>query len=171
MRLIYYLALFAVALVVQSGIVPLLLPARFLPAVDLPLLVAIHMAVARGKSSGMFSGLVLGYAQDALAGGALGINGFAKISAGYVGGLLREKLFMRKAGHRLGACFGAVVAGVAAKLAVLNLFSQPSPGVFSGSTVLAVAAGTMLALPLTTALGGLEVRIGVRSADELSFED
>ena len=171
MRLVYFVLLFAAALVLQSSLSPLLSFGGPVPVIDLPLLVTVHVGVTRGKANGMLGGLVLGYVQDALSGGILGVNGFSKICAGFTGGLLREKLFASKASHRLGACFGAVLTGVASKLAVLGLFGLPSPGVFSIASFGTLAVGTAIILPASVLLSGLEVRVGVRSAEELSFED
>ena len=171
MRLLYLLLLFAAALVLQSSLAPFLSFGGLIPVLDLPLIVAVHVGVTRGKTNGMLAGLLLGYAQDALSGGIVGLNGFSKICAGFTAGLLREKLFASKASHRLWACFGAVFAGIASKLALLGLFGLPSPGALSLASFGTLAVGTLLVFPASVLLSGLEVRVGVRSAEELSFED
>jgi rod shape-determining protein MreD len=57
-------------------------------AVNLVLVAVIYIALAFGPASGLLVGTVGGLVQDALAGGIIGIGGFAKTLVGFVIGLL-----------------------------------------------------------------------------------
>lgn len=170
-RFIYFLLLFGCALMLQSTVVPFILPYWFTAGVDLPLLVVIHIAITRGKQPAMFSGLLLGYFQDAMAGGVLGVNAIAKIIAGYTGGYLREKFFMRNVAHRAISVAGAVMFAILSKVVVLALFAQPRPGLLSPYLIWAFLGNSMLALGVHYVLSRLETASGIRQEEELSLGD
>ncbi|MCJ7499017.1 rod shape-determining protein MreD, partial [bacterium] len=90
MRYLYFPVLFGTALILQSSAIPVVLPDWFVGGFDLPLIIVLHVAMARGKIPGMMTGLVMGFLQDAMSGGVLGFNGVSKIIAGYMGGFLKE---------------------------------------------------------------------------------
>jgi rod shape-determining protein MreD len=169
MVIVYMAVIFFLSLLLQSAVVPLVFPHWMSVGLELPLIVTVHMAVTRGKFTGIASGLVLGFLQDALAGGVIGINGAAKVMAGYGGGMLREKFFVNSLKHRLGSLFGAVTIGIVGKMAVLKLFSLPLPSVSSLFLLWSIPLNTAFALLLHTLLTGLEVRIGIREGDELDL--
>jgi len=166
---LYFTVLLILTLVLQSTVIPSVLPAWIASGIDIPLVLAAHMAVTWGKISGMFSGLVLGYLQDALSGGILGVNGIGKIICGFTGGVLREKFFVNSLAHRLGSLFGAITAGVLSKLLILNLFSLPAPPLASMMVVWAIVINTIFALVINSFLERFEMRIGVRVEEELSL--
>ncbi|MFL6214933.1 MAG: rod shape-determining protein MreD [Blastocatellia bacterium] len=56
----------------------------FFKYVDLPLVVTVYFGLQRAPMLAMFSGLALGLGGDALAGGVLGVGGFAKTLIGYL---------------------------------------------------------------------------------------
>ncbi|UCF30854.1 MAG: hypothetical protein JSV26_12575 [bacterium] len=169
MNVLYLAAAFSLSLLLQSTILPRILPHWLVTGFELPLMVTVHMAVTRGKFSGMASGLLLGYIQDALGGGVIGINGIAKISAGYVGGMLREKFFVNSLKHRLGSILGGVAMGIVGKMAVLSLFSLPLPSVSALFLLWVIPLNTFFALVLHSILNRVEVRIGIKEEDELDF--
>lgn len=169
MIILYHIVLFSLLLVVQSVAVPLVFPQWLANCIDLPLIGAVHVAITRGKRAGMLSGIFLGYFQDAMAGGMLGINGISKITAGYVGGMLREKLFAKDVFHRTGSAFGAVLSGLVSKLLTLYIFSLPAPYIVSLSTMGFVVVNTALILPISSLLDRVESRIGIRGEEELSL--
>ena len=170
MRYFYFLTLFGAALVLQSTIVPLMLPAWLSAGVDLPLLVVIHVALVRGKMHGMLTGIMLGYLQDALTGGILGINAVAKIIAGYAGGYLKEKFFVRNIAHQAASVTGAVFLSIFSKVAVLGLFDQPRPGLLSPDLLWAVTGNSLLALGSHIFLTRFETTSGMEQ-EELSLGD
>ncbi len=89
-----------VALFIQA-FVPLRFP-RFAAYFDLPLLVTIFFAMARRNPiSGLFTGAVIGLAQDMLGHNPIGIYGIAKTVVGYGASSLGVKLDVENAGARL----------------------------------------------------------------------
>jgi rod shape-determining protein MreD len=169
MTIIYMAVIFSLSLLLQSAVVPLVTPHWLAVGFELPLIVTVHIAVTRGKIRGMVSGMLLGYLQDALAGGIIGINGVAKILAGYMGGMLREKFFVNSLRHRLGSIFGAVAMGIIGKMGVISLFSLPLPSTSSLFLLWVVPLNTAFALLLHILLNHLEMRIGIRGEDELNL--
>lgn len=163
--------LFGCALILQSTVVAFALPFWFTAGIDLPLLVVIHIAITRGKMSAMFTGLFLGYLQDAMAGGILGVNAVAKTIAGYMGGYLREKFFVRNVAHRATSVAGAVLFFILSKIAVLALFAQPRPRLLSPFLVWVFIGNSILALGAHYALSRIETISGIRQEEELSLGD
>jgi rod shape-determining protein MreD len=87
------------ALFIQA-FVPLRYP-RFAVYFDLPLLVTIFFAMARRNPiSGLFTGAVIGLAQDMLGHNPIGIYGIAKTVVGYGASSLGVKLDVENAGAR-----------------------------------------------------------------------
>jgi rod shape-determining protein MreD len=84
-----------------QALVPLRFP-RFAVYFDLPLLVTIFFAMARRNPiSGLFTGAVIGLAQDMLGHNPIGIYGIAKTVVGYGASSLGVKLDVENAGARL----------------------------------------------------------------------
>lgn len=171
MRFLYFFILFGSSLVLQSTIVPFVLPHWFVAGFDLPLLVVIHVAITRGKLPAMLTGLLLGYLQDAMSGGILGVNAIAKIIAGFTGGYLREKFFIHNVAHRATSIAGAVIFSILSKIAVLALFAQPRPGFLSAYLMWAFVGNSLLALGAHYALSRVETATGITPEDELRLGD
>ena len=84
-----------------QAFVPLRFP-RFAVYVDLPLLVTIFFAMARRSPiAGLFTGAVIGLAQDMLGHNPIGIYGIAKTVVGYGASSLGVRLDLENAGARL----------------------------------------------------------------------
>ena len=171
MRVLYFPLLFVTALLVQSAVLPILLPDWFTEGFDFPLVVVVHVALTRGKTPGMMGGLVLGYLQDGMTGGILGINGIAKVVAGFTGGFLREKFFVQSTARRTACVAGAVLLSLISKLATLALFDQPRPHLFSQQFIWAFCGTTLLALVLHVVLERFESAFSIRGEEELSLGD
>jgi rod shape-determining protein MreD len=171
MRYFYFPLLFGSALILQSTAVPVVLPDWFVDGFDLPLIIVLHIAMTRGKVPGMMTGLVIGYLQDAMSGGVLGFNGVSKIIAGYTGGYLKEKFFVRSLAHRITSVAGAVLMALLARVAVLALFAQPRPALFSAQIFWGFAGNTLLALLVHALLDRFEAFFGIRADEELSLGD
>lgn len=89
-----------VALIVQAY-VPKYVPG-FAVYVDLPLLVTIFFAMARRSPiAGLFTGAIIGLAQDMLGHGMIGMYGIAKTVVGYAASSLGVKLDLENPGARL----------------------------------------------------------------------
>ena len=171
MKLLYFPFLFLVALVLQSTAVPFFIPDGLASGFDIPLAVVIHVAMTRGKSSGMVSGVLLGYLQDAMSGGVLGFNGVSKIIGGFTGGYLKEKFFVRSVGHKLASVAGAVFLALIIKTFVQALFSQPHAPILSGRFLWGIAGNTILTLAVHAFLERTESMFGIRAEEELSLGD
>jgi rod shape-determining protein MreD len=70
-------------------------------AVNLALVAVIYIALAFGPGAGLMAGTVGGLVQDALAGGIVGIGGFAKTLVGFVVGVLGAQFIVAHALPRL----------------------------------------------------------------------
>ena len=89
-----------VALIIQAY-VPRYVPG-FAVYVDLPLLVTIFFAMARRSPiAGLFTGAIIGLAQDMLGHGMIGMYGIAKTVVGYAASSLGVKLDLENPGARL----------------------------------------------------------------------
>ena len=83
-----------------QAFIPLRFP-RFAVYVDLPLLVTIFFAMARRSPiAGLFTGAIIGLAQDMLGHNPIGIYGIAKTVVGYGASSLGVKLDVENAGAR-----------------------------------------------------------------------
>lgn len=60
---------------------------------EIILLLVIFFALYNGSRSGMFCGMILGLCVDALSGGIVGINSFILGCAGFLCGLLKERVY------------------------------------------------------------------------------
>lgn len=149
---------------------PAIFPVWLSAAFDIPLIIVVHMAITRGKLAGMATGAVMGYTQDALTAGILGVNGLAKIIAGFAGGLLREKFFVRSLTNRLITVFGAVTVATIMKLMVLYLFALPAPYLLSPMFIFSLLNNTIFSLLGSSALERLEIKIGIRREEEIHLE-
>jgi len=69
-------------------------------AVDLVLVVVVYIGVVAGPVAGLVAGTAAGLAQDALAGGIVGIGGLAKSVAGFLAGIAATQFIVTGAGHR-----------------------------------------------------------------------
>lgn len=70
-------------------------------AVNLVLVAVIYLALAFGPAAGLLAGTVGGLAQDALAGGVVGVGGFSKTLVGFVVGLLGAQFIVAQTLPRL----------------------------------------------------------------------
>jgi rod shape-determining protein MreD len=76
----------ATALVLQTALAGLMVGRPI--AVNLVLVAVVYIALAYGAVTGMLAGTIGGLAQDALAGGIVGIGGMTKTIVGFVVGVL-----------------------------------------------------------------------------------
>lgn len=169
MNLVYLIVLCAGALLIQSSIIPVILPHWLAAGCNLALMVTAYVSISRGKLQGMLTGLVLGYFQDALAGSVIGLSGTAYILAGFVGGVLSRRLFVGSIGPRFWCLLATTAVALLSRSLLVEMFGLPSINVFSGLFLWALAGNTMFALLLYQILFKLEVTIGVRSVEEISL--
>jgi rod shape-determining protein MreD len=86
MKIAAVIAALAVALALQSTLAGLRIGG--MTAVNLVLVVVVYVALAFGPAGGLLAGTAGGLVQDALAGGIIGIGGFAKTVVGFLVGVL-----------------------------------------------------------------------------------
>jgi rod shape-determining protein MreD len=101
-----------VALLLQTTVAFSLVGQR--PVADLVLVVVVYIGVVAGPVGGLLAGTAAGLAQDALAGGIIGISGLAKSVAGFLSGIAATQFIVTGAGHRFVVFFLAslVHAGI-----------------------------------------------------------
>ena len=101
-----------VALLLQTTVAFSLVGHR--AAVDLVLVVVVYIGVVTGPVGGLLAGTAAGLAQDALAGGIVGIGGLAKSVAAFLSGVAATQFIVTGAGHRFVVFFLAslVHAGI-----------------------------------------------------------
>jgi rod shape-determining protein MreD len=68
--------------------------------VDLPLIVVVLAALARGPLAGLWTGTALGFAQDLLSGGIVGVSGLGKCVVGVAAGVAGERLLVTASWQR-----------------------------------------------------------------------
>lgn len=61
---------------------------------DLPLIVVVLAALARGPLAGLWTGTAVGLVQDVLSGGVVGVNGLSKSVVGVAAGAAGERLLL-----------------------------------------------------------------------------
>ena len=171
MRFLYFPVLFGSVFLLQTTVVPAVLPVWFIYGFDLPLILVLHIAMTRGKIAGMIAGVGIGYLQDALSGTVLGFNGVSKIVAGFMGGYLKEKFFVRSLAHRTASVAGAVFVALLVRIGVLALFAQPGPSLFSLQFLWGLIGNTFFALLIHSLLDLFEKGLRIRVEGELSLGD
>jgi rod shape-determining protein MreD len=118
----------ALALALQTTLAGVLVGGS--EALDLVLVVVIYVALTSGPVPGMLAGTVAGLAQDALAGGILGVGGLAKSTVGFLTGAVGQQFIMTAPVPRVlmfVAATGLHAAVFMGVYAGLGLRSFPSP--------------------------------------------
>jgi rod shape-determining protein MreD len=98
----------AAALVLQATLAGLTIEGATL--VNLVLVAVIYVALAFGPVTGMLTGTAGGLAQDALAGGVVGVGGLAKTLIGFIVGVLGAQFIVSQTLPRLVMFVGATIA-------------------------------------------------------------
>jgi rod shape-determining protein MreD len=78
-------------------------------AVNLVLIAVVYLALAYGPVTGLLAGMAGGLAQDALAGGIVGIGGLSKTLVGFFVGVLGAQFIVSQSRPRLGMLFSATL--------------------------------------------------------------
>lgn len=86
MKVVAALAAIAAALALQTTLASLVI--RGTAALDLVLIVVVHLGLVSGPVTGLLLGMTAGLIQDALSSGLIGVGGLAKTVVGFVAGLL-----------------------------------------------------------------------------------
>jgi rod shape-determining protein MreD len=135
------------ALFLQSFL-PLRFP-LFRDYVDLPLLITIFFAMARRNPiAGLFTGAIIGLAQDMLGHNPIGIYGIAKTVVGYGASSLGVKLDVENAGARLLVTLGFYLVHSAVHYTVGHGLVNMTQTWSWSHGILAGLANAILAVPL-----------------------
>lgn len=125
MRLpLYFLAVSGGALV-QCTVVPVVGVGGVVP--DLPIVLAVLLALRYGPEAGCLTGFALGLAQDTLAGGPLGLHALSKALIGFAAGDLPRWILVTRPFVPVGLAVAATVIDGLARFALLQLFHYPAP--------------------------------------------
>lgn len=121
------LALLAVGggTLVQSTVVPALGIGGVVP--DLPVVLVVLLALRTGAETGCLVGFALGLAEDAVAGGPLGLHAVSKAMIGFAAGELPRWVLVARPVVPVGAAVLATVADGLIRFGCLQLFHYPAP--------------------------------------------
>ena len=121
---------FKIALTIAIALVLQVLLAKqldFFRYIELPLLVTVYVGLQRAPVAGMVSGMITGIGADALAGGILGVGGFAKTLIGYVAGATSVRLSIENPLARLSAVAVASVVNTVLFVGLNQMLEQSLP--------------------------------------------
>lgn len=156
MRLPVYVLAVGGGTLLQNTVVPAFGVGGVVP--DLPLVLAVLLALARGPEVGCLLGFALGLGQDALVAGPLGLHALSKSVVGFAAGELPRWCLVSNPVVPVGATVLATVVDGVLRFAVLQLFHYPAAlGELLAGVILPEAgfngllAALALALPLRRA--------------------
>jgi rod shape-determining protein MreD len=121
---LYVLAVSGGALV-QCTVVPVVGVGGVVP--DVPVVLTVLLALRYGPEAGCLTGFALGLAQDAVAGGPLGLHALSKAVLGFAAGDLPRWILVRRPIVPVGLAVVATLLDGLARFAVLQAFHYPAP--------------------------------------------
>jgi rod shape-determining protein MreD len=121
---LYILAVSGGALV-QCTVVPVVGVGGVVP--DVPVVLTVLLALRYGPEAGCLTGFALGLAQDAVAGGPLGLHALSKAVIGFVAGDLPRWILVRRPIVPVGLAVVATLIDGLARFALLQAFHYPAP--------------------------------------------
>jgi rod shape-determining protein MreD len=121
---LYVLAVSGGALV-QCTVVPMVGVGGIVP--DVPVVLTVLLALRYGAEAGCLTGFALGLAQDAAAGGPLGLNALSKGLLGFVAGDLPRWVLVTRPIVPVGLAVLATIVDGLVRFALLQLFHYPAP--------------------------------------------
>ncbi len=157
MRLPLYFLAISGGTLVQSTVVPLFGIGGVSP--DLPVVLVILLALRRGSEAGCLLGFALGLAQDAVAGGPLGLQALSKAVIGFVAGDLPRWCLVSNPVVPIGAAVLLTVADGVLRFAVMQFFHYPAAfGDVLAGVILPQAGYNGLLAVLALVLPGMRAR-------------
>ena len=144
-----------VALALQATLSGMLIGSTI--AVNLVLVAVVYLALAYGAVTGLLAGTIGGLAQDALAGGIVGIGGMSKTIIGFAVGVLGAQFNLSSTVPRLVMFVAATALHAAVFMGLyvaLGLRSFPSPWTAIASQALGNALVGMVAFTIIESLPG-----------------
>ncbi len=120
--------------------------------IDFPLIIVIYAALQRNSIRALIFGSISGIAVDALSGGLLGANGFAKTLVAYIVSEIARRVYMDNLLLRIPVIAGACLASQLVYYGLHRLFSQTPAGdpvlTIAYSVIGTTIAGTLIYLAL-----------------------
>lgn len=120
--------------------------------IDFPLIVVVYAALQRNSIRALLFGSISGVAVDALSGGLLGANGFAKTLIAYIVSEIARRVYMDNLILRIPVIAGACVANQFVYYGLHRLFSQTPAGdplvTIAYSVIGTTIVGTLIYLAL-----------------------
>jgi rod shape-determining protein MreD len=121
---LYVLAVSGGALV-QFTVVPVVGVGGIVP--DVPIVLTVLLALRYGSEAGCLTGFALGLAQDAVAGGPLGLHALSKALLGFVAGDLPRWVLVTRLIVPVGLAVLATIVDGLVRFGLLQLFHYPAP--------------------------------------------
>jgi len=125
--------------------------------IDFPLIIVVYAALQRNSIRALLFGTIAGVAVDALSGGLLGANGFAKTLIVYAVSEMARRVYMDNLLLRIPVIAGACVVNSAIYYGLHRLFGQAPAGevlvTASYSLIGTTIAGTLIYLLLQSFSG------------------
>ncbi len=125
MRLPLYVLAVSGGTLVQCTVVPAVGIGGVVP--DLPVLLTVLLALRYGAVAGCLTGFALGFAQDAVAGGPLGLHALSKALVGFLAGDLPRWLLVSRPIVPVALAVLATILDGLTRFALLQLFQYPAP--------------------------------------------
>jgi rod shape-determining protein MreD len=121
---LYVLAVSGGALV-QCTVVPVVGVGGIVP--DVPVVLTVLLALRYGAEAGCLTGFALGLAQDAVAGGPLGLHALSKGLLGFIAGDLPRWVLVTRPAVPIGVAVIATLVDGLLRFGLLQLFHYPAP--------------------------------------------
>jgi rod shape-determining protein MreD len=125
MRLPLYVLAVSGGALVQCTVVPVVGVGGVVP--DVPVVLTVLLALRYGPEAGCLTGFALGLAQDAVAGGPLGLHALSKALIGFAAGDLPRWILVRRPIVPVTLAVIATVVDGLARFALLQAFHYPAP--------------------------------------------
>ena len=125
MRLPLYVLAVSGGALVQCTVVPVVGVGGVVP--DVPIVLTVLLALRYGPEAGCLTGFALGLAQDAVAGGPLGLHALSKALMGFVVGDLPRWILVGRPVVTVALAVVATVLDGLMRFALLQLFHYPAP--------------------------------------------
>ena len=125
MRLPLYVLAVSGGALVQCTVVPVIGVGGVVP--DVPVVLTVLLALRYGPEAGCLTGFALGLAQDAVAGGPLGLHALSKALIGFGAGDLPRWILVRRPVVLVGLAVLATVVDGLVRFALLQPFHYPAP--------------------------------------------
>jgi rod shape-determining protein MreD len=125
MRLPLYVLAVSGGALVQCTVVPVVGIGGIVP--DVPVVLTVLLALRYGAEAGCLTGFALGLAQDAVAGGPLGLHALSKAVVGFIAGDVPRWGLVTRPIVPVALAMLATIGDGLVRFALLQLFHYPAP--------------------------------------------